>query len=215
MNNFKHFIAIVIVTAVGLLGSILVFAGMWQLSILLGVSFTDHEIISAIFLVATIIAMFWMGNKLASFNQWPLSGEPSLEQLSELKRLESIAFKASRAVEIKSKNDSMSGYILEVGKGKIVFLEVPSYAILRTYEFDEDDLPFGARTFPSSKFEIHFDTVDHKIKRIDCLGDNLDIEECYPIVKKVRAFQLKYSHARLIEQDWDETKTELKKLTKG
>jgi len=52
------------------------------------------------------------------------------------------------------------------------------------------------------------------VKRIDCLGDNLEIEECFPVIKRRKAFEKKYSQGQLLEQDWDEMKRELQKLTK-
>jgi len=107
----------------------------------------------------------------------------------------------------------MSGYILEVGNGKVMFIEVPTFTVLRTYEMDDEDLPSRARTFPSSKFEIHFDTLNRNIKRIDCLGDNIVVEECFPMIKRTKAFEKKYPHARLLEQDWDDMIREMKKLT--
>ncbi|MBN1361384.1 MAG: hypothetical protein JW993_12370 [Sedimentisphaerales bacterium] len=215
MKKMKYFLAIVVILVVGLLGSVLVFAGLWQLSHHLGVSFLDHEAVAAIFLLAVLVAMFWAGNKLASFNRWPLSGEPSLEQLSDLNRLESVVFRASRAIEVKSRKENMCGYILEVGDGKVMFIEIPVFAILSTYETGEANLPTRARTFPSTKFEIHFDTLNRRIRRIDCLGDNLEVEDCLPVVRQTKAFETKYPHARLVEQDWDVMKHELQKLTRG
>ncbi len=197
------------------MGSALVFAGLWHVSLHLGISFMDHEIVSAIFLLATLVTMFWTAKKLASFSEWPLYGPPSLEQLSDLNRLESVVFRASRAVEIRSRNENLCGYILEVGDGKVMFIEVPSFVVLRAHEMDEGDLPSGTRTFPSTKFEVHFDTLNRGVKRVDCLGDNLDVEECFPVVKQTKAFEKKYQHARLLEQDWEEMKRELHRLTSG
>ena len=213
MKKLKYFLAMVTVVVVGLLGSALAFAGIWHLSSRLGVPFLEHEFVATTFLIATLIAMFWMGNKLASFNNWPLFGVPSFEQLSDLNRLESVIFRASRAIEVTSRKPNTCGFILEVGDGKIMFIEVPTFAVLRTYATGEEDSPTRSRTFPSTRFEVHFDTKDRTIRRIDCLGENLTIEECFPAVKRTKAFERQYPHARLLEQDWSEMKRDLQKLT--
>jgi len=213
MSKLRYFLGIIVVIVVGLFGALAAYGVLWQLSPYFGLPFADHDNIAGIFLVATLIGMAWFGFKLASFNEWPLCGKPSLEQLSKLDRLHSVVLTASRAIEVTSTKVQGMGYVLEVGKGKVIFVEVSVFDLRATYVEGEEDLSARVRLFPSSKFEIHFDTKDGKIMRIDCLGDNLEIEECFPVIKKRRAFETKYPQGRLINVDWDQMIEDMRQLT--